>query len=122
MWPNSTDLMQNRARQNGQAKYGKSGPPSKRQKKSANAVRPKRALLCLTLGNPIRSAAINLVEWKYPLNNSICAVSGIFLVRFCGTCGTLLAVVYGRSGFFFVEIMKACRVSVASFEALHVHY
>ncbi|KAL9960179.1 hypothetical protein ACROYT_G033596 [Oculina patagonica] len=65
LWPNGTDLMQTRTRLNGHgAKYAKSGAPSKRQKKSGNAVRPKRALLCLSLGNPIRSAAINLVEWK----------------------------------------------------------
>lgn len=67
LWPNGTDLMQTRARLNGHGgKYAKSGALNKRQKKSGNAVRPKRALLCLTLGNPIRSAAINLVEWKYP--------------------------------------------------------
>lgn len=66
-WPNGTDVMQNRTRLNGHAsKYGKSVAATKRQKKSGNAVRPKRALLCLSLGNPIRSAAINLVEWKYP--------------------------------------------------------
>lgn len=64
-WPNGTDVMQNRTRLNGHAsKYGKSVAATKRQKKSGNAVRPKRALLCLSLGNPIRSAAINLVEWK----------------------------------------------------------
>lgn len=56
--------MQTRARLNGHGgKYAKS-VAAKRQKKSGNTVRPKRALLCLSLGNPIRSAAINLVEWK----------------------------------------------------------
>jgi len=29
-------------------------------------VRPKRALCCLTLSNPIRRACISIVEWKYP--------------------------------------------------------
>lgn len=62
--------MQTRTRMNGHGgKYAKSGAPSKRQKKSGQAVRPKRALLCLSLGNPIRSAAINLVEWKYPFKH-----------------------------------------------------
>uniref|UniRef100_A0AAZ3RRV7 Uncharacterized protein n=1 Tax=Oncorhynchus tshawytscha TaxID=74940 RepID=A0AAZ3RRV7_ONCTS len=30
-------------------------------------TRPPRALLCLTLKNPIRRACISIVEWKYPL-------------------------------------------------------
>ncbi|XP_044182314.1 voltage-dependent L-type calcium channel subunit alpha-1D-like isoform X2 [Acropora millepora] len=65
LWPNGTDLSQYKSRLNGHAtKYTKPGASAKRQKKSGNAVRPKRALLCLSLGNPIRSAAINLVEWK----------------------------------------------------------
>lgn len=65
LWPNGTDLTQYRSRLNGHAaKYTKSAASTKRQKKSGNAVRPRRALLCLSLGNPIRSAAINLVEWK----------------------------------------------------------
>lgn len=28
--------------------------------------RPPRALLCLTLQNPLRKACISIVEWKYP--------------------------------------------------------
>lgn len=69
LWPNGTDLTQYKSRLNGHAtKYTKPGASTKRQKKSGNAVRPKRALLCLSLGNPIRSAAINLVEWKYPFD------------------------------------------------------
>ncbi|CAD0251005.1 unnamed protein product [Spodoptera exigua] len=31
--------------------------------------RPKRALFCLTLKNPMRKAFIDIVEWKYPLQN-----------------------------------------------------
>uniref|UniRef100_A0A803VRM6 Voltage-dependent L-type calcium channel subunit alpha n=1 Tax=Ficedula albicollis TaxID=59894 RepID=A0A803VRM6_FICAL len=40
-----------------------------KQKKqgSTTATRPPRALLCLTLKNPIRRACISIVEWKYPL-------------------------------------------------------
>uniref|UniRef100_A0A9J8D5M0 Voltage-dependent L-type calcium channel subunit alpha n=1 Tax=Cyprinus carpio carpio TaxID=630221 RepID=A0A9J8D5M0_CYPCA len=37
---------------------------------STASTRPPRALLCLTLKNPIRRACINIVEWKYPLLNS----------------------------------------------------
>ncbi|KAA0721082.1 Voltage-dependent L-type calcium channel subunit alpha-1C [Triplophysa tibetana] len=35
---------------------------------STASTRPPRALLCLTLKNPIRRACINIVEWKYPLH------------------------------------------------------
>ncbi|XP_048579316.1 muscle calcium channel subunit alpha-1 isoform X2 [Nematostella vectensis] len=63
-WPTAAELAQNRAKLNGQPKYGKPPPQPKRQKKPTNAVRPKRALFCLTLGNPIRSTAISLVEWR----------------------------------------------------------
>ena len=31
-------------------------------------VRPKSALCCLTLSNPIRRACISIVEWKYPFH------------------------------------------------------
>lgn len=34
---------------------------------TTTATRPPRALLCLTLKNPIRRACISIVEWKYPL-------------------------------------------------------
>lgn len=39
-----------------------------KQKKqgTTTATRPPRALLCLTLKNPIRRACISIVEWKYP--------------------------------------------------------
>ncbi|TRY57133.1 hypothetical protein DNTS_008542 [Danionella cerebrum] len=33
---------------------------------SGSGSRPARALFCLTLNNPLRRAAISLVEWKYP--------------------------------------------------------
>lgn len=36
---------------------------------TTTATRPPRALLCLTLKNPIRRACISIVEWKYPLFN-----------------------------------------------------
>uniref|UniRef100_A0A8C7X9Z8 Voltage-dependent L-type calcium channel subunit alpha n=1 Tax=Oryzias sinensis TaxID=183150 RepID=A0A8C7X9Z8_9TELE len=36
---------------------------------TTTATRPPRALLCLTLKNPIRRACISIVEWKYPLRH-----------------------------------------------------
>eukprot|EP00064_Thunnus_orientalis_P017759 superscaffoldBa00003863_g17845 len=39
---------------------------------TTTATRPPRALLCLTLKNPIRRACISIVEWKYPLTNHEC--------------------------------------------------
>lgn len=36
---------------------------------TTTATRPPRALLCLTLKNPIRRACISIVEWKYPLTS-----------------------------------------------------
>ncbi len=40
---------------------------SKKQPGAGQNLRPKRALFCLTLDNPVRSAAITIVDWKYPL-------------------------------------------------------
>ncbi|KPP58842.1 hypothetical protein Z043_123293 [Scleropages formosus] len=55
--PISTASSTQRKRQH----YGK---PKKQA--STAATRPPRALLCLTLKNPIRRACISIVEWKYP--------------------------------------------------------
>lgn len=38
---------------------------------TTTATRPPRALLCLTLKNPIRRACISIVEWKYPLSSAL---------------------------------------------------
>lgn len=38
---------------------------------TTTATRPPRALLCLTLKNPIRRACISIVEWKYPLSEHV---------------------------------------------------
>lgn len=47
---------------------------SNTKKKTQNAMsqnlRPKRALFCLSVSNPIRRACIALVEWKYPFLHS----------------------------------------------------
>lgn len=48
-----------------QRKRQQYGKPKKQG--STTATRPPRALLCLTLKNPIRRACISIVEWKYPL-------------------------------------------------------
>ena len=44
------------------------GLRKKQPKKPAPEIlpRPPRALLCLTLENPLRKACISIVEWKYP--------------------------------------------------------
>lgn len=43
----------------------------KKQVQGSNQVqRAPRALFCLKLNNPIRRAALHLVEWKYPLQLS----------------------------------------------------
>lgn len=47
-----------------QRKRQQYGKPKKQG--STTATRPPRALLCLTLKNPIRRACISIVEWKYP--------------------------------------------------------
>lgn len=83
-WPTSTDAVQiSRAKLNGQPKYGKPAQQPKRPKKPPIAVRPKRALFCLTLGNPIRSAAISLVEWKYPFRIAVVVVLRLFMFAVC---------------------------------------
>jgi voltage-dependent calcium channel L type alpha-1C len=48
-----------------QRKRQQYGKPKKQS--GTTATRPPRALLCLTLKNPIRRACISIVEWKYPL-------------------------------------------------------
>ncbi|XP_006862839.1 PREDICTED: voltage-dependent L-type calcium channel subunit alpha-1C [Chrysochloris asiatica] len=50
-----------------QRKRQQYGKPKKQG--STTATRPPRALLCLTLKNPIRRACISIVEWKYPLSS-----------------------------------------------------
>ena len=53
------------------ASYGTpySGGTATKKKTAANVgqnLRPKRALFCFTVSNPIRRACIAIVEWKYP--------------------------------------------------------
>ncbi|XP_037540726.1 voltage-dependent L-type calcium channel subunit alpha-1D [Nematolebias whitei] len=44
------------------------GGAKKAMQANKSALRAPRALCCLTLSNPIRMAALALVEWKYPLS------------------------------------------------------
>lgn len=55
---------------------GYQGKSKKKQPGVGQNVRPKRALFCLTLDNPVRSAAITIVDWKYPfiIFNFICSM------------------------------------------------
>ncbi|XP_031660209.1 voltage-dependent L-type calcium channel subunit alpha-1F-like [Oncorhynchus kisutch] len=52
----------------GSAASGKKrgGGQKKQIQANKSALRAPRALCCLTLSNPIRMAALALVEWKYP--------------------------------------------------------
>ncbi|XP_004438857.1 PREDICTED: voltage-dependent L-type calcium channel subunit alpha-1C isoform X8 [Ceratotherium simum simum] len=59
-----------------QRKRQQYGKPKKQG--STTATRPPRALLCLTLKNPIRRACISVVEWKYPLPFEIIILLTIF--------------------------------------------
>lgn len=57
---------------------------SKQKKQGATtATRPPRALLCLTLKNPIRRACISIVEWKYPSCNVTVMGEHFSGVTFC---------------------------------------
>ncbi|KAK1786939.1 hypothetical protein P4O66_017313 [Electrophorus voltai] len=44
----------------------RAGGPKKQMQVNKSKLRAPRALCCLTLSNPIRMAALALVEWKYP--------------------------------------------------------
>lgn len=55
-----------------QRKRQQYGKPKKQG--GTTATRPPRALLCLTLKNPIRRACISIVEWKYPLCSGLANV------------------------------------------------
>lgn len=60
------------------------GGAKKAMQANKSALRAPRALCCLTLSNPIRMAALALVEWKYP---SVW-LSALYVVL--GGCGGLV--------------------------------
>lgn len=75
-----------------QRKRQQYGKPKKQG--GTTATRPPRALLCLTLKNPIRRACISIVEWKYPLCSGMAEVflgsaPGVVGVRGGGLACTL---------------------------------
>lgn len=85
-----------------QRKRQQYGKPKKQG--GTTATRPPRALLCLTLKNPIRRACISIVEWKYPLSfwpgqgasgtgileATLWGLPGSRLSRWCCACSWLL--------------------------------
>lgn len=50
----------------------RAGGAKKHTQANKSALRAPRALCCLTLSNPIRMAALALVEWKYPFAQCVC--------------------------------------------------
>ena len=62
---------------NGATTGGGNAAAQQKRKNNTNVgqnQRPKRALFCLSVSNPIRRACITLVEWKYPFL-VICSLS-----------------------------------------------
>uniref|UniRef100_A0A671RDS1 Voltage-dependent L-type calcium channel subunit alpha n=1 Tax=Sinocyclocheilus anshuiensis TaxID=1608454 RepID=A0A671RDS1_9TELE len=57
---------------------GRAGGAKKHTQANKSALRAPRALCCLTLSNPIRMAALALVEWKYPFPFNIFILLAIF--------------------------------------------
>ena len=81
---------------------------------TTTATRPPRALLCLTLKNPIRRACISIVEWKYPLL-SMCA--GLFLHCLQGgiTCSySEDTAVFSKVTFLLESLMQTCPEPIVS--------
>ncbi|XP_051949884.1 voltage-dependent L-type calcium channel subunit alpha-1D [Xyrauchen texanus] len=60
--PSKTDTLNS----TGSAGQKRAGGAKKHTQANKSALRAPRALCCLTLSNPIRMAALALVEWKYP--------------------------------------------------------
>lgn len=59
------------------------GGAKKAMQANKSALRAPRALCCLTLSNPIRMAALALVEWKYPFIVSVYVVYKLSCVNEC---------------------------------------
>uniref|UniRef100_A0A8C1NVN4 Voltage-dependent L-type calcium channel subunit alpha n=1 Tax=Cyprinus carpio TaxID=7962 RepID=A0A8C1NVN4_CYPCA len=62
----------------GSAGQRRPGGAKKHTQANKSALRAPRALCCLTLSNPIRMAALALVEWKYPFPFDIFILLAIF--------------------------------------------
>lgn len=52
---------------------------------TTTATRPPRALLCLTLKNPIRRACISIVEWKYPFRTFESVLADVLVPENCSS-------------------------------------
>lgn len=61
--PGKTDTLNSTGSAGGRKR---AGGAKKQMQANKSALRAPRALCCLTLSNPIRMAALALVEWKYP--------------------------------------------------------
>lgn len=66
--PSKTDTLNS----TGSAGQRRAGGAKKHTQANKSALRAPRALCCLTLSNPIRMAALALVEWKYPFAQCVC--------------------------------------------------
>uniref|UniRef100_A0A671MMG8 Voltage-dependent L-type calcium channel subunit alpha n=1 Tax=Sinocyclocheilus anshuiensis TaxID=1608454 RepID=A0A671MMG8_9TELE len=72
--PSKTDTLNS----TGSAGQRRAGGAKKHTQANKSALRAPRALCCLTLSNPIRMAALALVEWKYPFPFNIFILLAIF--------------------------------------------
>uniref|UniRef100_A0A8C1REM4 Voltage-dependent L-type calcium channel subunit alpha n=1 Tax=Cyprinus carpio TaxID=7962 RepID=A0A8C1REM4_CYPCA len=72
--PSKTDTLNS----TGSAGQRRAGGAKKHTQANKSALRAPRALCCLTLSNPIRMAALALVEWKYPFPFDIFILLAIF--------------------------------------------
>uniref|UniRef100_A0A8C1NXN3 Voltage-dependent L-type calcium channel subunit alpha n=1 Tax=Cyprinus carpio TaxID=7962 RepID=A0A8C1NXN3_CYPCA len=72
--PSKTDTLNS----TGSAGQRRPGGAKKHTQANKSALRAPRALCCLTLSNPIRMAALALVEWKYPFPFDIFILLAIF--------------------------------------------
>ncbi len=81
--PSKTDTLNS----TGSAGQRRAGGAKKHTQANKSALRAPRALCCLTLSNPIRMAALALVEWKYP-SAQVCLCANLVhsLVCFQDSC------------------------------------
>ncbi|ROI69443.1 Voltage-dependent L-type calcium channel subunit alpha-1D [Anabarilius grahami] len=74
--PSKTDTLNS----TGSAGQRRAGGAKKHTQANKSALRAPRALCCLTLSNPIRMAALALVEWKYPFTQCTFKPFDIFIL------------------------------------------
>ncbi|MCJ8735276.1 hypothetical protein PDJAM_G00245170 [Pangasius djambal] len=66
----------------------RTGGAKKQMQANKSKLRAPRALCCLTLSNPIRMAALALVEWKYP-SAAVCPFDIFILIAIIANCVAL---------------------------------